>query len=123
MLDDVLKSIDSGKKDALGKLKEFLSIPSVSTKPDHKADMMKCAKWLAHELQEGGLGVTIHSTKGHPIVVARNKHVAGRPTILFYGHYDVQPPEQHDEHLRTGFGDDSFGLALGDHVGGFQGPQ
>lgn len=97
MLDEVLKTIDSRKDASLAGLKEFLSIPSVSTKPDHKADMVRCAHWLADQLKFGGLEVSVMPTPGHPIVVAKNKHVAGRPTVLFYGHYDVQPPEPLNE--------------------------
>src|SRR3954447_14350393 len=93
MLDRVLASIDSRKSQSLEGLKDFLRIPSVSTKPEHKPDMQRCAAWLAERLKGGGLDVKIMETGGHPAVVAKNKHVPGRPTILFYGHYDVQPPE------------------------------
>ncbi|MGA2581699.1 MAG: dipeptidase [Tepidisphaeraceae bacterium] len=96
MLDDVLQTIDSRRHQALAALKEFLSIPSVSTKPEHRADMKRCAQWLADHLAFGGLDVKVMPTgngKGHPILVAKNKHVPGRPTVLLYGHYDVQPPE------------------------------
>lgn len=97
MLENVLKTIDSRKDASLSALREFLSIPSVSTKPDHKADMLKCATWLADQMRFGALEVAVMPTPGHPIVVAKNKHVPGRPTVLFYGHYDVQPPEPLNE--------------------------
>lgn len=93
MLDQVLKTIDGRKDQSLSALKEFLSIPSVSTKPDHKPDMLRCATWLADQLKFAHFDVSVMPTPGHPIVVAKNKHQPGRPTVLFYGHYDVQPPE------------------------------
>ncbi len=96
MLDQVLKTIDGRKDQAISALQEFLRIPSVSTKLDHKPDMLRCATWLADQLKFGGFDVSIMPTAGHPVVIARNKHVAGRPTILVYGHYDVQPPEPLD---------------------------
>jgi len=96
MLQAVLQTIDSRREQAVAALKEFLAIPSVSTKPEHKPDMRRCAQWLADHLSFGGLDVKIMPTgaaSGAPIVVAKNKHVAGRATVLLYGHYDVQPPE------------------------------
>jgi acetylornithine deacetylase/succinyl-diaminopimelate desuccinylase-like protein len=96
MLQAVLQTIDSRREQAVAALKEFLAIPSVSTTPQHKPDMRRCAQWLADHLAFGGLDVKIMATgagSGAPIVVAKNKHVAGRATVLLYGHYDVQPPE------------------------------
>src|SRR5205085_4600785 len=72
---------------------EFLRIPSVSTKPEHAPDLQRCANWLAAQFESAGMTAQVHLTPGHPIVVARNEHKSGRPTVLFYGHYDVQPPE------------------------------
>jgi acetylornithine deacetylase/succinyl-diaminopimelate desuccinylase-like protein len=66
---------------------------SDSAKPEHKPDMQRAATWLADQLRHGGLRVEIRPTGGHPAVVAKNDHQPGRPTVLFYGHYDVQPPE------------------------------
>src|SRR4051812_37114784 len=93
MLELVLNYIDRSQDRSLASLKEFLSIPSVSTKPEHKPDMQRCAEWLAGQLKSAGLEPQIMPTGGHPAVVARNSYKPGRPTILFYGHYDVQPPE------------------------------
>src|SRR3954451_14613828 len=97
MLEGVLDKLESRKQDSLAALKELLSIPSVSTKPEHAPDMKRCAEWLSNKLRGGAkLEVQIMPTgggKGHPIVIAKNQHKPGRPTILFYGHYDVQPPE------------------------------
>ena len=97
MLDQVLTTIDSRQHQSLSALKEFLSIPSVSTKPEHRPDMQRCAQWLADQLKFAAMDVAVMPTStdgsGHPVVVAKNKHQAGRPTVLMYGHYDVQPPE------------------------------
>ncbi|HEV2294435.1 MAG TPA: dipeptidase [Tepidisphaeraceae bacterium] len=92
-LDAVLSTIDGRRDQAVAALMDFLRIPSVSTKPEHKPDMVRCATWLADQLKFGGLEVSIMPTQGHPIVVAKNTHQPGRPTVLVYGHYDVQPPE------------------------------
>ena len=97
-LQDVLATLDNRNDAAVAELKELLSIPSVSTKPEHADDCRRAATWLHDQLKHAGLDVSIMETgtkekRGHPIVVAKNKHEAGRPTVLVYGHYDVQPPE------------------------------
>src|SRR5580692_6922924 len=97
MLDRVLETIESRRHQSVSALKEFLAIPSVSTKPQHASDMLRCAQWLADQLTFGGLETSVMSTGGHPAVVAKNKHIPGRPTVLFYGHYDVQPSEPDKE--------------------------
>ena len=96
MLQAVLQAVESRRGPAVAALTEFLAIPSVSATPRHKPDMQRCAQWLADQLTFGGLNVKVMPTgagKGAPIVVAKNKHVPGRTTVLLYGHYDVQPPE------------------------------
>ncbi|MGA3066562.1 MAG: dipeptidase [Tepidisphaeraceae bacterium] len=93
MLEKVLKTLDANQKRSVESLKEFLAIPSVSTKPEAKPQMQQCAKWLADWLKVGDFEAKVMPTAGHPVVLAKNKHVAGRPTVLLYGHYDVQPPE------------------------------
>jgi acetylornithine deacetylase/succinyl-diaminopimelate desuccinylase-like protein len=74
-------------------LKHFLRISSVSTKPEHAKDLKACAEWLAGQLRGMKLEARVLPTKGHPIVLASNEKKPGRPTVLMYGHYDVQPPE------------------------------
>ncbi len=96
MLERVLQTIESRKHQSVTALKEWLAIPSVSTKPEHAPDMLRAATWVADQLKFGGLDVSVMSTGGAPAVVAKNKHEKGRPTILLYGHYDVQPPEPLD---------------------------
>jgi acetylornithine deacetylase/succinyl-diaminopimelate desuccinylase-like protein len=93
MLDQVLQNIDAATAQSLDRLKSFLRIPSVSTKPEHQPDMQRCAEFLAKELSACGLTAQIHPTPGHPILIAKNQHQPNRPTVLLYGHYDVQPPE------------------------------
>jgi acetylornithine deacetylase/succinyl-diaminopimelate desuccinylase-like protein len=71
----------------------FLRFPSVSTDDHYKEKLKQCADWLVNKLTSIGLETQLVSTKGHPIVWARNKHQPGRRTVLIYGHYDVQPPD------------------------------
>ncbi|MCZ2260334.1 dipeptidase [Sporosarcina sp. G11-34] len=76
----------------LEELNEFLRIPSISALSEHKEDMKKAAEWLVNSLKEAGLeNVSIDETDGHPAVYADWLHAEGKPTILVYGHYDVQP--------------------------------
>jgi acetylornithine deacetylase/succinyl-diaminopimelate desuccinylase-like protein len=75
----------------IDELLTFLSFPSVSTDSTHKDDVDACADWLGEKLSGMGLDVDKHFTAGHPVVVARNEHRKGRPTVMIYGHYDVQP--------------------------------
>ena len=77
----------------LNDLKTFVRYPSVSAQPQHQRDLQACAQWLVRHLRGIGLATTLQPTAGHPIIVARTPLVAGRPTVLVYGHYDVQPPE------------------------------
>lgn len=72
---------------------EFLRFPSVSTQSEHASDMLACAGWLQKKFTEIGLGAAILETGGHPAVVARTPWEADKPTVLIYGHYDVQPPD------------------------------
>jgi acetylornithine deacetylase/succinyl-diaminopimelate desuccinylase-like protein len=75
-------------------LDEFLRIPSVSARSEHNGDMARCADWLAARLRDIGMQSTIHQTPGHPIVLGEwRKAAPGAPTVLVYGHYDVQPVE------------------------------
>jgi acetylornithine deacetylase/succinyl-diaminopimelate desuccinylase-like protein len=78
----------------VAELKEFVRFPSVSNQPQHARDLRRCASWLAGHLRRIGLqNVRIIPTRGYPIVYASWQHARGRPTLLIYGHYDVQPPE------------------------------
>ena len=71
----------------------FLRFPSVSTDSAYAEKVTECAHWLVEKLSGIGLETKLVPTPGHPVVWARNKHQAGRKTVLIYGHYDVQPPD------------------------------
>jgi len=71
----------------------FLRFPSVSTDAEFADKVRECAAWVSQKLEKIGLESKVVPTPGHPIVWARNKHRNGRPTVLIYGHYDVQPPD------------------------------
>jgi acetylornithine deacetylase/succinyl-diaminopimelate desuccinylase-like protein len=78
----------------LAELTEFLRIPSVSTLPEHKTDIGTAAAWVAAQLQRAGIeNVRLVETGGHPVVYGEWLNAPGAPTILVYGHYDVQPPD------------------------------
>ncbi len=82
----------------LDELKELLRIPSISTLPEHAGDCRKTAELLAGELKRIGLEhVHLIETAGHPLVYGDWLHAAGKPTVLMYGHYDVQPADPLDE--------------------------
>ena len=88
----------------LEELKQFLRIPSVSTLPDHATDIHKAARFVASSLTAAGLEhVEIVATAGHPLVYADWLHAPGKPTVLCYGHYDVQPPDPLDEWISPPF--------------------
>jgi len=71
----------------------FLRFPSVSTDEKFAGKVRDCAEWLSKKLEVVGLESKLVPTAGHPVVWARNKHRSDRPTVLVYGHYDVQPPD------------------------------
>ncbi|HMP93173.1 MAG TPA: peptidase dimerization domain protein, partial [Phnomibacter sp.] len=78
----------------LDELLELLRIPSVSARSEHKADMQACAEAVkARLLEAGATTATIYPTQGHPIVYAEKITDPDKPTVLVYGHYDVQPAD------------------------------
>jgi acetylornithine deacetylase/succinyl-diaminopimelate desuccinylase-like protein len=82
----------------LNELKDLLRIPSVSTAPEHKADVERAADYIARELARLGMeNVSVVRTKGHPLVYADWLHARRKPTALCYAHYDVQPPDPLEE--------------------------
>jgi acetylornithine deacetylase/succinyl-diaminopimelate desuccinylase-like protein len=88
----------------LDDLKALLRIPSVSTLPEHATDCRKAAKSLLADLKRIGMEhAQLIETEGHPLVYADWLHAAGKPTVLIYGHYDVQPPDPLDEWLTPPF--------------------
>jgi len=88
----------------LGELKDLLRIPSVSTAPEHKDDVRRAAEFVANDLRRMGMeNVEIIPTKGHPLIYADWLHAPGKPTVLCYAHYDVQPAEPLNEWISPPF--------------------
>lgn len=89
---NVITYINSNNNRYISELKDFLRIPSISTTPKHKKDMIKSADFVAKKLKEAGIQkVKVIKTKGNPLVYAEWLGAPGKPTVLIYGHYDVQP--------------------------------
>ena len=85
----------SNQQRFLNELKDLLRIPSVSTLEEHKPDIKKAADYVANELRRIGMeNVEVIPTKGHPLIYADWLHASGKPTVLCYAHYDVQPPNR-----------------------------
>jgi acetylornithine deacetylase/succinyl-diaminopimelate desuccinylase-like protein len=94
---DLNQYIDRKHDEHLKDLYELLRIPSVSAQSQHKADIERAATWVAERLRRVGLeNVEVVPTKLHPLVYGESLQAPGKPTVLFYGHYDVQPPEPLD---------------------------
>ncbi|HEY8414736.1 MAG TPA: peptidase M20, partial [Thermaerobacter sp.] len=71
---------------------DLLRIPSISALPEHAEDVRRAAQWVARRLEAAGLeGVRVMETGGHPVVYGEWLHAPGKPTVLIYGHFDVQP--------------------------------
>lgn len=91
-MQEVISFLEKNKDRYLKELTEFLSIPSVSSQSNHNNDTRRCAQWVADQMRTIGMqNVKIFETPGHPIVYSEWLGAPGKPTILFYGHYDVQP--------------------------------
>ncbi len=85
--------LEQSEKQRTDDLIKFLKFPSVSAQSKHKQDMVNCANWLKEHFDNIGFKTTVNSTNGHPIVYAEYFVNSKLPTVLYYGHYDVQPPE------------------------------
>ena len=93
-MSDVHGYIDSNRTRFMEELFEFLRIPSVSARSEHRDDTRRTADWLADRMRGAGLDVSMHETPGHPIVLGEWRNAGeDAPTVLIYGHYDVQPAE------------------------------
>jgi acetylornithine deacetylase/succinyl-diaminopimelate desuccinylase-like protein len=91
-VDNVIDFINVNRERYLEELKAFLAIPSISALPQHADDVKRCANWCADEMRRIGMqNVKLVDTPGNPVVYGDWLGAAGAPTILFYGHYDVQP--------------------------------
>ena len=94
MATSVQKYVQQNEERFLEELLEFLRIPSISTLPEHKSDVARAAQFVADQLKAAGMeNVEVIQTSKHPLVYADWLHAPGKPTVLCYGHYDVQPPD------------------------------
>ena len=88
----VIDFINTNRDRYVEELKAYLAIPSISALPQHAADVKRCAEWTADEMRRIGMqNVRLVETPGFPVVYGDWLGAPGAPTILFYGHYDVQP--------------------------------
>ncbi|MEO7135584.1 MAG: M20/M25/M40 family metallo-hydrolase, partial [Vicinamibacterales bacterium] len=91
-MDKVVDFINVNRDRYIEEMKQYLAIPSISALPEHKGDVRKAAEWTAEEFKRIGLqNARLEETPGHPVVYGEWLGAPGAPTILFYGHYDVQP--------------------------------
>ncbi|HEX3208001.1 MAG TPA: M20/M25/M40 family metallo-hydrolase, partial [Geminicoccaceae bacterium] len=89
-----LEHLEAGRARLVDDLIAFARIPSVSTDPAYRDQVRRAAGWVADRLRAAGLErVRAQPTAGHPVVTAEWLHAPGAPTLLVYGHYDVQPPD------------------------------
>ena len=112
------------RAEALERLKTFLRIPSISTLGEHKADIRRAAEWVAAEIRGAGIAARLIEDPegGNPLVYGEWLGAPGKPTVLCYGHYDVQPPDPLDEWKSPPFepevrGDDIFARGSSDDKG------
>lgn len=94
---DVFQKIDTNLHRYVRELKELLAIPSVSTYSHHRGDVRRAGEWVLNHCKRIGLDAQLHDTAGHPVITASRCHHPSRPTLLIYGHYDVQPAEPEEE--------------------------
>src|SRR3954466_4314238 len=91
-MNSVIDFINTHRDRYIDELKQYLAIPSISALPQHAGDVKRCAEWSADEMRRIGMqNVRLVETPGYPVVYGDWLGAAGAPTILFYGHYDVQP--------------------------------
>jgi acetylornithine deacetylase/succinyl-diaminopimelate desuccinylase-like protein len=95
---DALELVEREKGRFLAELEDYLRIPSISTDPEYAPQVERCAEWLMTRMREAGL-TTVEKIDagGHPLVYGEWTGAPGKPTVLFYGHYDVQPVDPIDE--------------------------
>src|SRR5689334_20620939 len=96
--------VEQNRERLLEELKAFVRIPSISTAPEHSADVQRAARFVSDALAKAGMEhVEVIPTKGHPLVYADWLNAPGKPTVLCYAHYDVQPPDPLDEWVSPPF--------------------
>lgn len=91
--EDVFARIAHEEEGYLEELKDYLRIPSISTDPEYKDDVLRCAEFVRARMADAGLSAELIETEGYPLVYGEWLGAPGKPTILFYGHYDVQPAD------------------------------
>ena len=89
--------VEREKPRLLRELNDFLAIPSISTLPANAGDCRRAAEWVANHLRGLGCTAALLEGDGHPVVWGESPAIAGAPTLLIYGHYDVQPVDPVDE--------------------------
>ncbi|HZW27814.1 MAG TPA: M20/M25/M40 family metallo-hydrolase, partial [Trueperaceae bacterium] len=93
-LEKALQHVAGSGERYVADLLDYVRIPSVSTDPDRRSDVEAAARWTVERLRRAGIeDVRTLPTAGHPVVVGRLHHDPSLPTVVFYGHYDVQPAE------------------------------
>lgn len=100
---EILDKIDMNRPRYVDELLGFLRIPSVSTISGYATDVQKAADWVFNRLKRLGFQAKLYKTEGHPIVYAHCCGIPERPTLLIYGHYDVQPPDPLNEWISAPF--------------------
>lgn len=90
-IEKALAYLEQNKSRFMDELFDFLRIESISAQKEHEADNRTCAEWVKKRFEAAGLKADIEPTAGWPAVIAMGEQKPGRPTLLFYGHYDVQP--------------------------------
>ena len=98
VIEKVFQHLETDSPHAIERMRRWLAIPSVSTDPAFKTGINDAAQWVTQALRDIGLDTTLHETDGHPIVLAHSRETDlpspnNSPRVLFYGHYDVQPPD------------------------------
>ncbi|HEU0063140.1 MAG TPA: hypothetical protein VFR19_24900, partial [Hyphomicrobiaceae bacterium] len=93
----MLDHLAAGRHEAIDRLFQFLAIPSVSTDPAYHAACIDAAEWCAKGLREIGFEARVEMTSGKPMVVGHRRGSGSPLRALFYGHYDVQPPDPLEE--------------------------
>ncbi|HVS15416.1 MAG TPA: dipeptidase [Thermoanaerobaculia bacterium] len=94
---DVFERIAREQESYLAELQDYLRIPSISTDPSYAGEVRRCAEFLRERMDDAGLTAELIETAKHPLVYAEWLGAEGAPTLLFYGHYDVQPPDPLEE--------------------------
>ncbi|MBS1271036.1 MAG: Succinyl-diaminopimelate desuccinylase [Candidatus Marinimicrobia bacterium] len=96
-MDNIISYLRGHREEYLNKVKDIVAIPSVSSDPERKDEIIRCAKHLKNDMADAGLeNLELKETPGNPIVYGDWLHADGAPTILIYGHYDVQPEDPVD---------------------------